>query len=148
MDGNEVIPNSVTIRVPATFEGVGDAVMTAREFLDALPLPERAAARFELALAEAVNNVVEHARCSQNGSVEITIASDDETLRLVVSDDGRAADLDGLNTFMTLPLAPEAIAGDGHGVRLIHSVMDQAIYSRQLDRNVLTMAAALKTARG
>ena len=137
-----MLSKTITIRTPATFEGARDAASAVREFLIQWAAPPQYAARFELALAESVNNVAEHARCGEDGEVDVSIATDGQTLRIVVSDDGVAVDSDRLNSDMSGPETvqmPEV----GRGMRLISKIMDRAVYSRERDRNILTMTAGL-----
>ncbi|HEX3067769.1 MAG TPA: ATP-binding protein, partial [Thermoanaerobaculia bacterium] len=91
------------MRVPATFEGSRDAAMSVREFLNQLAVRPAHAARFELVVAESVDNIAGYADSDENGLVDITVVAGSETLRIVIRDDGLASDMDGLNNFMTLP---------------------------------------------
>jgi anti-sigma regulatory factor (Ser/Thr protein kinase) len=138
---------TITVRVPATFEGSRDAPSAVREFLIRLSAPPQHAARFELALAESVNNVAEHGHCGEDDMVDVSIGTDGETLRIVVSDDALAADSNGLNRVMSGVETRDAMSGGGHGMRLIRSIMNEAVYSRERNRNVLTMTARLDGAR-
>jgi anti-sigma regulatory factor (Ser/Thr protein kinase) len=138
---------TMTVRVPATFDGARDAAMTVRAFLDRLLLPPLEAARFELAVAESVNNIVEHSRSGPTDCVDISLTSDGQFLSLVISDDGVRADPDGLNNYMTRPEDPDAMGEGGRGLMLIRTIMDHAVYTREASRNVLTMTARIAGGR-
>ncbi|MGV9266046.1 ATP-binding protein [Kitasatospora sp. NPDC003701] len=100
-----------------TFSGAGLAV-TATLTPDPLPaLPAAVEVAVYRITAEALNNVLRHARA---GRAEVVVRVDDETLTLTVQDDGvgyRRAD-DGDDT-----RAPTGGAGDGVGIR---SMADRA----------------------
>ncbi len=134
---------TITLRVPATFEGSRDAAMSVREFLNQLSVRPAHAARFELVVAESVDNIAGYAGSDENGLVDITVAAGSETLRIVIRDDGLASDMDGLNTFMTLPETHDKPSEGGRGIQLIRRIMDNVVYTRERDRNVLTMSAKL-----
>ena len=138
-----MLSKAIALRVPATFEGSRDAATNVREFLNQLSVRPGHAARFELVLAESVDNIAGHGRCDEDGMVDISVAADSETLRIVISDDGMASDTDGLNTFMSLPETQDELSEGGCGIQLIRRIMDKVVYTRERDRNVLTMSVKL-----
>jgi len=134
----------ITLRVPATLDGARDASTSLRTFLDQFKLSPRAAGRFELAVAEALNNVAEHSGSEQGGMVEVTFTLDGDTLTFVVSDDGKGIDADVLNGRLARPEVPDELSDSGRGILLIRRIMDHAVFSRETDRNVLTMTATVR----
>jgi anti-sigma regulatory factor (Ser/Thr protein kinase) len=139
-----MLSKTITLRVPATFEGSRDAATRVRAFLNQLSVRPGHAARFELVVAESVDNIAGHARCVEEGMVDIWVAAGSETLRIVISDDGMASDTDGLNNFMSLPETHDEPSEGGRGIQLIRRIMDKVVYTRERDRNVLTMSAKLE----
>jgi anti-sigma regulatory factor (Ser/Thr protein kinase) len=138
-----MLSKTITLRVPATFEGSRDAATSVREFLNQLSVRPGHAARFELVVAESVDNIAGHARCDEDGVVDVSVAADRGALRIVISDEGMASDTDGLNTFMSLPEMRDETSEGGRGIQLIRRIMDKVVYTRERDRNVLTMSAKL-----
>jgi anti-sigma regulatory factor (Ser/Thr protein kinase) len=138
-----MLSKTITLRVPATFEGSRDAATSVREFLNQLSVRPGHAARFELVVAESVDNIAGHARCDEDGVVDISVAADREALRIVISDDATASDTDVLN-FMSPPETHDEPSEGGRGIQLIRRIMDKVVYTRERDRNVLTMSAKLK----
>ena len=138
-----MLSKTITIRVPATFEGSRDAATSVREFLNQLSVRPGHAARFELVVAESVDNIAGHARCDEDGVVDISVVAGPEALRIVISDDATASDTDVLN-FMSPPETHDEPSEGGRGIQLIRRIMDKVVYTRERDRNVLTMSAKLK----
>jgi serine/threonine-protein kinase RsbW len=138
-----MLSKTITMRVPATLEGSRDAAARVREFLSQLSVQSGHAARFELVVAESVDNIAGHARCVEDGMVDICVAAGSETIRIVISDDGMASDTDGLNNFMSLPETHDEPSEGGRGIELIRRIMDRVVYTRERDRNVLVMSAKL-----
>jgi anti-sigma regulatory factor (Ser/Thr protein kinase) len=138
-----MLSKTITLRVPATFEGSRDAATSVREFLDQLSVRPGHAARFELVVVESVDNIAGHARCEEDGMVDISVAADSRTLRVVISDDGLPSDTDGLNNYMSLTETQNEPSEGGRGIQLIRRIMDNVVYTRERDRNVLMMSAKL-----
>jgi serine/threonine-protein kinase RsbW len=107
-------------------------------------VPARQCAQVELALVEAVNNVIRHAYHGEPGhpvEVEFTVHGDRFTI--VVVDDGApmpprrvpVVDFDPTD----VPNLPEG----GMGLFIMHSVMDQVEFGRRDGRNLLVMTRRL-----
>jgi anti-sigma regulatory factor (Ser/Thr protein kinase) len=135
---------TITLRVPATLDGARDGSSSLRTFLDQYLLSPRAAGRFELAVAEALNNVAEHSGSGPGGMVEVTFTLNAGTLTLVVSDEGKGIDADALNSRLEHPEVPDELSDGGRGILLIRKIMDRAVFSRETNRNVLTMTAKVE----
>jgi serine/threonine-protein kinase RsbW len=134
----------ITVEVPATLDGVRHAAMTVRRFLDRLPVPPRDAARCELVLAEAMNNVVEHSGVGGETPVAVRLEAGRNLVCLTVSHRGSRVCPDGLNTFMSSAAVPDGTADGGRGLLLIREIVDEATWSREGDRNVLVMHVRLQ----
>ncbi len=139
-----MLSKTITLRVPATFEGSRDAVTSVREFLNQLSVRPGHAARFELVVAESVDNIAGHARCDEDAVVDISVAADREAVRIVISDDATASNTGVLKNFMSPPETHDEHSEGGRGIQLIRRIMDKVVYTRERDRNVLTMSAKLK----
>ncbi|RME46512.1 MAG: ATP-binding protein [Chloroflexi bacterium] len=78
----------------------------------------------ELALSEALTNVIEHAYAGdETQEIRLSLAIDDEKLRLTIRDFGRKFDL---SSYQSPNL--DVPAEGGYGVYLIHQLMDEVNY--------------------
>lgn len=98
---------------------------------------------FELALTEALSNVIRH---SYDGDpdqrVEISVAADEQALTVTVADHGR-----GFDPAMYIEPSLEEAAEGGYGVYLMEELMDDVRRERSPDgTNTLTLVKARKSA--
>ena len=121
--------------------GIGRAIALrfAREGA-ALVIAGRDCARVELAMVEAVNNVVRHAYHGEPGhTVEVTVTVDGDRLALEVADEGTPMPPHGTPVLDFDPADLANLPEGGMGLYLIHSVMDTVEYQSRDGRNVLVM---------
>lgn len=94
----------------------------------------------ELVLAEALNNVAEHAYGEEGGPVEITLRGEAEGIRCLIVDAGRSMP-DGRLPEGRLPACTGATLQDlpegGFGWHLIRALCADLAYVRRADRNHL-----------
>lgn len=140
------MPERFTHRFRATEMATRGGIAAVMARLRGLELPERIAGDVELALAEAVNNVTEHAYLGQGeGTITVTGRLENSRLVLRISDHGlpmpdgklpqpRAVDLD---------VATEDLPEGGFGWGLIHALTSSVRYDRRAQRNTLSMVFAL-----
>lgn len=123
----------------------GDPVAV-REGLQALfgtlllrSLPEEGRGTAELVLAEALNNIVEHAYARHSGEIEVTLALDPQGLVCRIADTGLPMPEGKLPGGELAPIDP---AGDlpegGFGWFLIRSLSQDLDYRREGMRNLLS----------
>ena len=93
--------------------------------------------RIELALAEALNNVAEHAYGDGQGMIALEVSSCPEALRIALRDQGRPM------PDYTVPADdmphPDALPEGGWGWGLIHACCDGIDYQRLAGENRLTL---------
>ena len=96
-------------------------------------------ASLELAMEEAVSNVIEYAYPEgEKGLVEVSAAIEADALRFIVEDEGRAFDPTAKeNPDITLGVEERPIGG--LGIFLVRQIMDEVSYAREGNRNILTM---------
>lgn len=104
---------------------------------EVLPEPELLDA-IELALAETLNNVVEHNACT---AMEVAIAIDAGAVVLTVLDDGEPWPESSKS-----PALPDGLAEGGYGLFLIHQVMDEVAFGREGERNYARLVKRLEQA--
>lgn len=100
--------------------------------------------KLELALEEAVTNVIFHAYKGNGGLIEIQIRGKSKhLLEIEISDRGPKFDPTKDSSFAdpTLPLEKRKIGGVG--VHLIKQIVDELIYKREMGKNILTFKKKL-----
>jgi serine/threonine-protein kinase RsbW len=109
----------------------------------------RDAGALELALAEALNNVVEHAYAGQCGTISLSIEVDHQTLHCQIVDQGGA--MPGLtpplgHTSEALAAHRDLMCEGGWGWHLIRSLTQDLVYDRVGDENRLSFRIGFATA--
>lgn len=100
-------------------------------------LPEDLKGSAEIVLAEALNNVVEHAYAGTNGTILIELAAGVGALACVVRDSGHP--MPGLNIPEgRLPAMADDLPEGGFGWHLIRTLSRDLTYCRQGGQNVLS----------
>ncbi len=133
-----MICESGGIVVPATIEAIEEVAMYLEECLELAEVPLMEATRIQLAVEEAVTNVVTHGYESPGGNVSISCVSSPELVTITITDTGPEFD--------PTKIPPADVTADldhrnigGLGVHLIRSVMDEVTYNREMDANQLTL---------
>lgn len=103
-------------------------------------LSEDECADIELCVVEGVNNAVKHAYNSQSGNdVDIVFTIQLDRLVIEIFDSGKGMEIDEIEfpmfDFTSLDTIPES----GMGLYIIKSIMDEIYYTREPNRNKLTM---------
>jgi sigma-B regulation protein RsbU (phosphoserine phosphatase) len=100
---------------------------------------ELTTAGVNLAIEEAVVNVMNYAYPKgKRANILLEVMADDETITFELSDDGSPFDpTKAEQVDVTLPVEKRAIGG--LGIHLIRTIMDDVIYERVDDRNILTL---------
>ena len=130
----------------STAENVSAAICQAKEWLLGRNIDEICAGQVELVLAEAANNIVEHAfEFAPNGKVELQIRFDGNHVRIRLTDNGKI--------FPGVPEKKE-MQGDqvdfdrlpegGFGWFLIHELSSSITYTRQNDCNILDLGVPIR----
>lgn len=115
-----------------------------RGMVAAAGLPQRDCAHVELAVAEAVNNVVRHAYHGEPGHpVELLFTLEAGHFTIEVTDEGTPMPERPAPVFDFDPKDIQHLPEGGMGLFLIHSVMDEVEYRRHGARNCLSMRRRL-----
>ncbi|WP_316648589.1 ATP-binding protein [Ovoidimarina sediminis] len=138
------------LSIPATNEGTRLAIKKIAGLVDRSTASGDDIDRMEIALAEALNNIVEHAFADrEDGVIEMTIDAAPPGLHFVITDDGvpmPAGRLPGGHTANPDRRAHEQEEG-GYGLHLIREVARKLRYERVDDRNRLPFRIALGATR-
>ncbi len=123
--------NSLSIRIPATTEGLTDGANQTREFLESCGVATATAFAIDLTYEELVTNTIKYAyRDQELHWIEIVVAVDDDLVELEVSDDGEAFDPTAQEPPDTSLPAEERPIG-GLGLHLIRNLTDAFSYRRE-----------------
>ncbi len=131
----------VQLQIDATFEALEKAVPTLRDEAAEI-LPQEQLDAFEIALVEALNNIVRHAYANRDdGRIEITMATRQRALIVVLGDDGIAADATRFQPERPGDLsdAVDDLQESGWGLDLIRRCSDGMSYRALPSGNELTL---------
>jgi len=137
-----ILPAEFSLRLIATDLTVRETLSVLRARFVAQNVPEDVCGSVELVLAEALNNIVEHAYPPDRpGDVLLALSLTADRLRCTLRD--RGVPLAGL----TLPdggrpdpeVARDALPEGGFGWYLIRDLSDHLSYARTAEENVLTL---------
>ncbi len=134
----------VTLHVESRLDHVELAARAMRSLCATAGLPGREAAQVELAVGEALNNVIRHAYHGAAGHmIEVTFAHESGQLTIEVTDEGDPMPPGRPVVFDFDPADIAHLPEGGMGLFLIHSVMDSVEYRRLGERNTLAMSRRL-----
>ncbi len=125
------------LRIPPHHEQLEQIPAAVEEFAERDNWPPDLVFKLNLALEELGVNIVNYSGAT--GEIEISLASDDETVTIEIADNGRPFNpLTELDTpDVSAPLGERPIGG--LGVHLVRSMMDELSYSRENGMNRLAM---------
>lgn len=135
-----------TLSMPGTEESVRETLGLVRARMQALGLSDDICGNVEIALGEALNNIVEHAYADISGSIDILGEIKGENLLIEFRDQGHPM------PDLSLPkgalpdreVALEDLPEGGFGWYLIHSLTKRLLYSRTEGGNCLSMVFSLQ----
>lgn len=135
----------ITLAIPSMQSAVSIVVAQVCTWLRGHGVPEPLRQDVELVLAEALNNVVEHAYLyREDGEIELTVRLTPEEMTLEIVDSGQS--FEGPpppREISPEELALEDLPEGGFGWNLIHTLTDDVSYRHEAGRNYLLMRRAL-----
>ena len=125
------------LRIPPNHNELEQLPAAVEEFAERDNWPPDLVFKLNLVLEELGVNIVNYSGAT--GEIEISLASDDETVTIEIADNGRPFNpLTELDTpDISAPLGERPIGG--LGVHLVRSIMDELSYSRENGMNRLAM---------
>lgn len=109
------------------------------EIASASAIPPQTAFRLELVLTEAVTNIMDYSRRpGEAGHIQISCELHDDTIEVVVNDDGPAFDPTA-RASVSLPKSLDEARPGGLGIHLMRQYASAMSYRREHDRNILAM---------
>lgn len=143
------LPTKLAIRFEATEMAVRDALAQVLAFLRNAGLDSDNSGKAEIVLAEALNNIVEHAYCNiGQGKVELQCTHHPARLDVTILDQGKPVPVHVFakrrypDTDSALPDLPEG----GFGWLLIQTLAENLTYQRVGDTNCLRLTIPLLVA--
>ncbi len=141
---------SISVSLKGDFDAGPLAAELLRSAFKQMSVSSSALIEVEIAVVEAVNNVVEHAYGSDaTKTLHLGAAILMDTLVIRITDEGRAMP-EGLLERVRLPAAPSndielhALAERGRGLEVMKQTMNEVSYRRSETANVLTMTKCLR----
>ncbi len=132
----------LTLVLPAKLEHLGTFIAAVTEAAEAKGAGVKKVYDIELALEEALVNIINYAYPEATGNIELTCKYDAESLLVEIVDTGTPFDV------LSLP-APDTALGieergiGGLGIHFMKKLMDEVAYRREGDKNVLEMKVRL-----
>lgn len=125
------------LRIPPNHNQLEQIPAAVEEFAERDNWPPDLVFKLNLVLEELGINIVNYSGATEE--IEISLASDDETVTIEIADNGRPFNpLTEVGTpDISAPLGERLIGG--LGVHLVHSMMDELSYSREDGMNRLAM---------
>ena len=128
-------------------ENIEKVTMFVEETCESLNFDMETTMKLNLAIEEAVVNVINYAYPKNvKGIINLVAQANDNRLKFVISDKGRPFDPTARQEINTnLPIEDRQIGG--LGIHLIRKIMDSINYERIEDENILTLRKNFKTIR-
>ena len=119
-------------------------VQSFETFADKQGLEVKIRREMKMVFDEMLNNIISYAfQQNEEHEIEIRISLTTDCLTLVISDDGSPFNPFGLEAPDTdLPLEQRKIGG--MGIHLVRKVMDDVLYQRKIEKNVITLTKSIK----
>lgn len=127
------------MRFPAQVEQLHPIILWMRKTLSCLSLEPSVLKKMELALEEALVNIIHHAYKNKGGDVDLTIATSPHQVTLVIKDQGPPFNPLTAETKFDPTLSLEERELGGLGIQMMRQFMDEVRYKRDGSQNVLTL---------
>lgn len=124
------------MRVAADYQSLDRAVLALRARAAAV-LCEDKLTCFEIAVAEALTNIVQHAYGQKPGQwIEVEYVEDSQSVAIILKDQGKPVPDDLVEAAAALP---DAFEESGRGLALIRACSDRIHYTRSANGNALKL---------
>ena len=135
---NAMVKYNNNLKVSAKLENLAEISEFIDEATNSVSLDEKSVFNIQLAVEEACTNIINYAYPDGNGDIEIICVSTTEKFVITLIDDGIPFDPTGALKPDTEACLEKRNIG-GLGIHLIRNLMDEVMYKREGERNVLTL---------
>lgn len=144
-----MVKQRLRLVIDSDLENVAKVGTTVQSLCVQASFSEIEAFHVQLAMVEAINNVIKHAYGDQSGhDVTIDISVDADKLVFVLTDTGKSMPPFAITPSLEFdPDDLDAVPEGGMGLFIIHSVMDKVDYQACDGRNVQTFVKHLPSAK-
>ncbi|QYK42431.1 MAG: ATP-binding protein [Paracoccaceae bacterium] len=132
------LPPALTLVIPGDALAVRGALRSLFDTILLRTLPDGARGTAEVVLAEALNNIVEHAYAASDGEIQITLAPTRQGLECLIVDQGRPMPSGGPPPGILPDPCAESPPEGGFGWHLIRTLSRDLHYRRADGRNHLS----------
>jgi serine/threonine-protein kinase RsbW len=137
------------ISIASELEQVWQVRVAIGAILDEMDFVDLDCLHVELAVAEAINNCIEHAYlCKPGDPIEVYTCISAETVLVEIIDNGLPLPLTRIEELLKKPIVEPTpdipLLSNGRGLQIIRSTMDSVVFSRRNNRNVLTLRKTLR----
>lgn len=132
-------PDVTTIELRNDLSEIGRLAVALEEFADRHALPPRVLTQMNLAIEEIVTNIISYGfEDATEHRIRIDLACTNRQVTTRIEDDGKPFDpMQAKEPDVTAPLEDRGVGG--LGILLVKTLMDDVVYSRDGNRNVLLM---------
>lgn len=135
--------------IPACLENVRLAGAVTNRIVEEIVDSEVERYRLELAVVEALTNVVKYGYSGRDdGNIELQISHDREYLEFSIIDDGAPFDPSQAKVVHLDPQDLDGLPERGMGILLIREAVDDLTYSRKDGKNYLTLRKRITAPNG
>jgi len=131
--------NEQRLVAPARYEAVGQSCQFVAQAAKSAGLDDQAVFHVQLAVDEAITNIIEHAYGGENrGDISITCGVEAGSFLILLVDQGQAFNPDTIPS-PRLTLAPSELRIGGLGLHFMRTLMDRVEFYFRPGRNELLM---------
>ena len=130
------------MKKPAIMDNLQDFIQHALQFAEESGVAKADMARIELAIEEAIVNIITYSFPEGTGHIELNCKRHNNVITFRIIDDGTEFNpLIQEDPDITLPVEEREIGG--LGIFLIKNIMDDVTYQRRDNKNILTLRKGL-----
>lgn len=143
--GFDGVAETTHLTIPSNAQAVRDALCALFDALTVDPMPPETRDAAQIVLAEALNNIVEHAYSQSAGEIEVTLSVNAQGIQCDIVDFGLPMPGDALPSGQLVAHgAIEDLPEGGFGWHLIRALSQDLNYRREGGRNMLSFRIAAK----
>lgn len=149
MNKNDVADFQICMSIASRLDQVFQVRVAIAAILREMDVANLDCLHVQLAVAEAINNVIEHGYGERDdGRIEVIAETHGDKLQIEITDDAPPLPLDRLEELLRTPLPEPSEAtpllASGRGIPIMRSTMDSVAFLRPANRNRLILSKLLR----